>query len=60
MAEEMVVVPIKGMEMQTDKGQGAITLTIGPMTEKTIRKIAAAAAGGKLKVVIGPCGSEGE
>ena len=52
MAEELIV-PVKGLEMETEKGQGALQITIGPMTEKSIRAIAAAAAGGKLKITIG-------
>ena len=51
MAETMNV-PVKGIEMEVEKGQGVVALTIGPMTEKDIRKIASAAAGGKLKIVI--------
>ena len=51
MAEEMEV-PVKGVEMEIDKGQGLVQITIGPMTEKKIRALAAAAAGGKLKITI--------
>lgn len=49
---ETMDLPIKGIEMEVEKGQGAVALTIGPMTEKSIRKLVAAAAGRKLKVVI--------
>ena len=52
MTEEMTV-PVKGIEMDIDKGQGAIAVTIGPMVEKKVRAIAAAAAAGKLKIIIG-------
>ena len=52
MAEE-IEVPIKGVEMETDKGQGAVSLTIAPLTEKRARAIVAAAAGGKLRIIIG-------
>ena len=52
MAEELIV-PVKGVEMEIEKGQGAVMITIGPMSEKSIRAIAAAAAGGKLKITIG-------
>ena len=52
MAEE-IVVPIHALEMDIENGQGALKVTIGPMTEKSIRAIAAAAAGGKLKITIG-------
>ena len=52
MAEEMEV-PVRGVDMQIEKGQGALQVTIGPMVEKKIRAIAAAAAGGKLKITIG-------
>ena len=51
MAETMEV-RVKGMEMELEKGQGLISLTIGPMTEKNLRKLAAAAAGNRLKVII--------
>ena len=52
MAEELEV-PVKGVEMEIEKGQGAVQITIAPMTEKSIRAIAAEASGGKLKVIIG-------
>ena len=46
-------VPVKGIEMQVEKGQGLVMLTLGPMTEKNIRALAAAAALGTLKVQLG-------
>ena len=51
MAETMDV-PVKGIEMEIERGQGFVQITIGPMTEKNIRKLAAAAVGNRLKVVI--------
>ena len=51
MPEELEV-PVKGVEMEIEKGQGVVQITIGPMVEKKIRAIAGAAAGGKLKVII--------
>ena len=52
MPEELEV-PVKGVEMEIEKGQGLVQITIGPMTEKKIRTIASAAAGEKLKITIG-------
>ena len=51
MAETMDV-PVKGIEMEIEKGQGFVQITIGPMTEKNIRKLSAGAVGNRLKVVI--------
>ena len=53
MAEETMTVPIKGVDMETDKGQGAVTLIIAPVTDKRARAIVAAAVGGELKIIIG-------
>ena len=49
---ETTDVPVKGIEMEVEKGQGFVQLTIGPMVEKSVRALAATAARGKLKVVI--------
>ena len=48
-----LTVPVKGLEMQVEKGQGLVMLTLGPMAEKNIRALAAAAALGTLKVQLG-------
>ena len=50
---ETMDVPVKGVEMEVAQGQGAVQITVGPMIEKKIRAIAAAAAAGKLKITIG-------
>ena len=50
---ETIEINVKGIEMETEKGQGVVQVTIGPATEKTIRAIAAAAAMGKLRIVVG-------
>ena len=50
---DTIEVPVKGVEMEIDKGQGQIAITIGPMLEWKIRAIAVAAASGKLKITIG-------
>ena len=49
---ETVEVPVKGVELETDKGQGSVRFTVGPMPEKQVRALAAMASMGKLKVVI--------
>ena len=49
---ETIEVPVKGVEMEVEKGQGFVALTLGPMVEKRLRVLTAAAARGKLKVVI--------
>ena len=46
-------VPVKGSRNADRQGQGLVMLTLGPMTEKNIRALAAAAALGTLKVQLG-------
>ena len=36
MAEELPRCPVNGVEMEVEKGQGAVLMTIAPMTEKSI------------------------
>ena len=51
---ETIEVDVKGIGgMLVEKGQGVVEITIGPATEKKIRAIAAAAAMGKLRIVVG-------
>lgn len=50
---ETLELNVKGIELETEKGQGLVQVTLGPDTEKKIRAIAAAAAMGKLRIVVG-------
>ena len=49
---DTIEVNVKGIEMQVEHGQGVVQLTIGPASEKTIRAIAAVAAGGTLRIIV--------
>ena len=49
---ETIEVPVKGVELEVEKGQGSVRFTIGPMAEKELRALAAMGSMGKLKVVI--------